>query len=147
VRPAFFRDLTQSRMVFPYRRFGTTSLSRLQGSNSPIPLKLHALEDGTIRCPETSVAKCHFALRKTPEDHRSHFHRGGSRESRIKLRSAVPGAFAVAILLVHMTNLVPRFAEVILPLQTFVHWLKHFQQRGIPGPSIRPVHNIAKSYY
>jgi hypothetical protein len=59
---ALFWDLTQRRMVFPYRRFRTTYRSHLQeGPFKTVP----------IGYPETSVRKHHSMLRKIPEERRS----------------------------------------------------------------------------
>ena len=38
---------------------------------------------GPIGCPETSVRNCHYTLRNSPEEHRSHLLRGGSLKSRL----------------------------------------------------------------
>jgi hypothetical protein len=38
---------------------------------------------GPIRCPETSVKEYHSTLRNTPEERRSHQHRGGSLKSEL----------------------------------------------------------------
>jgi hypothetical protein len=108
VRSALFWDITQRRVVILYRRFGTTFRSHLQGWRSPIrvgsrlnrvfflqafysswtswPLKM-----GPISCPETSVNEYHSTLRYTPEERRSHQHRGGSLKLRIiGFSSSVP---------------------------------------------------------
>jgi hypothetical protein len=45
-----------------------------------------ALKMEPIRCPETSVKDYHSTLRYTPEDCRSHQHRGGSLESSMRLK-------------------------------------------------------------
>jgi hypothetical protein len=57
IRSALFWGLTQRRMVILYRRFGTHTLSRNEDY--------------------------HPTLLKTPEERRSHQHRGGSPKSRI----------------------------------------------------------------
>jgi hypothetical protein len=44
------------------------------------------LKRGPIRCPETSVQNYHLWPRNTPEERRSHIHRGGSLKSRTFLR-------------------------------------------------------------
>jgi hypothetical protein len=36
---------------------------------------------GPIGCPETSIRNYHSTLRKTPEERKSHLHRGGSLKS------------------------------------------------------------------
>jgi hypothetical protein len=56
------------RVVIPYRRFGTTYESHLQGSEqlwSALPLKM-----GPVCCPEKSVGNYHSALRKIPKESR-----------------------------------------------------------------------------
>jgi hypothetical protein len=58
---------------------GTDTLSRNVGLT---------LEDGPTRSPETSVKDYHSALRNTPEERRSHHHRGGSLRSRILSRKS-----------------------------------------------------------
>ena len=63
MRSALFWDLTQRRMVVYYRRFGTTNLYHLQGSGSPKRFFLECV---------ASVANCDSALRKIPEERRSH---------------------------------------------------------------------------
>ena len=94
LRSALFWGLTQQKLVIPYRRFGTTYLSHLQGSGSSLvpssrvivstsggltwPLKM-----GPIGCPETSVRSYQSTLRKIPEESRYHLHRGGSLKSHI----------------------------------------------------------------
>ena len=67
---ALFRDFTQRGKAFPYRRFGTTFPSHLQGSRSP--------RLAPIGCPQTSVQNCLFTLRKITEKSRSRIHRSGS---------------------------------------------------------------------
>ena len=56
---ALFWLITQRTVLIPYRRFGTTYQSHLQGSRSP-------------SCPETSVRNCHYTLRNDPKERRSH---------------------------------------------------------------------------
>ena len=64
MRSLLFWDVTQRRLVIIYRRFGTTYLSRLQGSSSSArPLKIRP-----IRCPETSVNNYQSTLRNIPEE-------------------------------------------------------------------------------
>lgn len=74
---ALFSDLTQRRLTVYYRRFGTTSLSHLQGSCSTGLLKMRQ-----IGCSETSVRDHQFALRKIPEANVYHLHRCGCPKSR-----------------------------------------------------------------
>jgi hypothetical protein len=71
--------ITQRRVVFLYRRFGTTYRSHLQGQRSSRrvtkswtswPFKM-----GPIRCPETSVKDYHSKLRNIPEERRHFQHR------------------------------------------------------------------------
>ena len=50
-------------VVVPYGRFGTTC---------------RCPEDGTDRCPETSVINYHYSMSNNPEEHSSHPFRGGS---------------------------------------------------------------------
>jgi hypothetical protein len=78
----------QRRFAIPYRRFGTTYLSHLQGLRNLriIPRTtefLDALKMVSICFPETSVRNYHSALLNVPEERTSHLHRGG----RLKLRS------------------------------------------------------------
>jgi hypothetical protein len=66
-RYALFWGIRQRRVVILYRRFGTTH-----------PLGLFdPSRMGRIRCPETSVNDYHSTLRNTPEERKSHLHRGG----------------------------------------------------------------------
>jgi hypothetical protein len=80
LRSALFRGVTQRRVVILYRRFGTTNRSNKAGLLhwTSWPLKV-----GQIRCPETSVKDFHSTLRSTPEERRSHQHRGGNLKPRI----------------------------------------------------------------
>jgi hypothetical protein len=75
MRSALFWDITQRRVVIPYRRLGTTYRSHLQGSRSPSriassrnswPFKMEP-----IRRTETSVKDNHSTLRNTSEECRS----------------------------------------------------------------------------
>jgi hypothetical protein len=80
MRYAIFWYFTQRSMVTPFRRFGTTYLSHLQGSSSPkttCPLKMEPM-----CCPETSARKYNSTLRKIPKERRCHLYRGGSLKSR-----------------------------------------------------------------
>jgi len=77
-------------VVIPYRRFGATSRSRLQGLRNPrrkpaiLGCAVYTGEDGIGRfCPETSVRNYHYTLRNIPEEHRSHVLRGERLNSRI----------------------------------------------------------------
>jgi hypothetical protein len=79
---ALFWDITQRRVVVPYRRFGTTYRSHLQGPSSFSGTVCPA-KRGPIGCPETSVQNFHSALRNIPEECRYHLSRGGSLRSRI----------------------------------------------------------------
>ena len=58
-------------------------------SGSSVPTFLDNLSVGPIGCPESSVQNYHSTLRNIPEDHRSHLHRGGSLNSRVKACSAL----------------------------------------------------------
>ena len=77
---ALFWDITQCRLVFPHRTFGTTSRPHLQTSRDP-------RFSWPRFCPETSIRNYHPTLRNIPEEHRSHIHRGGSQKSRHKMSS------------------------------------------------------------
>jgi hypothetical protein len=81
---ALFWGVTQRRVVILYWRFGTTYLSHLQGSRSP--MKLHwpslPLKMGPIYCPETSVKDYHSTVCHTAEERRFNQHCGGSLTSR-----------------------------------------------------------------
>jgi hypothetical protein len=79
LRSALFWGVTQRRVVIPYSRFRTTYRSSEAGVLhwTSWPLKM-----GPIRCPETSVKGYHSTLRNTPEERRSHQHRGGSLKPR-----------------------------------------------------------------
>ena len=67
LRSSIFWDISQRRVVIPYRRFGTTYRFYLQRSRI-VPGLL--LKMGPIRCPETSVRKYHCNLRNIPEERR-----------------------------------------------------------------------------
>ena len=75
-------------VVTPYRRFGTTYRSHIQGSRG---LDSWPVKMGPIGCHETSVRKYHSILRNIPEDHISHVLRGwnpkSSKTDRIYLSS------------------------------------------------------------
>jgi len=58
-------------VVIPYRRFGTTYRSHLQGSRIR-----------TDSCPGTSVRNYHYSLSNDPEERSSKLLRGGSLKSR-----------------------------------------------------------------
>jgi hypothetical protein len=90
MRSPLFWDIMRRRMVIVYRRFGKTYRSHLQGVKCRIgpiftgqqsdswPMKM-----GQIICPETSVNDYHSTLLNTPEERRSHQHRGGSLKSKL----------------------------------------------------------------
>jgi hypothetical protein len=59
---ALFSDVTQRRVVIPYRRLGTNYRSE----RTSWPLNM-----GPICCPETSVRNYHSTLRNIPEECRS----------------------------------------------------------------------------
>jgi hypothetical protein len=71
---ALFWGVTQRRVVFVYRRFGTTYRSHLQDFVDFLTLE-------PIRCVETSIQDYHSTLRNITEEHMSHGHRGGSLKS------------------------------------------------------------------
>ena len=74
-----FCNVTQRRVVSPFRRFGTTCGSYLQGPSwTSWPYKTEP-----IGSPETSVRNYHSTLRNIPEERRSHIHRGESLNSHI----------------------------------------------------------------
>ena len=64
----------QNRVVIPYRRFGTTYRSRLQGSRNPTRRILSSIslpfKMGQIGCPKMSVRNNHSTLRCIPAEHR-----------------------------------------------------------------------------
>jgi len=70
---ALFWVITQRIVAIPYRRFGTTYRSHLQGQEIQLffliswPMKI-----GGTGCPETSVRNYHYTLRNNPEERRSH---------------------------------------------------------------------------
>jgi hypothetical protein len=70
LRSTLLWDITQRRVVILYRRFGSKKIYSTWTSWS--------LKMGPIRWPETSVNDYHSTLRNTPEERRSHQHRGGS---------------------------------------------------------------------
>ena len=59
MRPEYFQNFKQREMIVPYRRFGSTYQSHLQGYSSPRRKSLSwtavTLKMGQIGCPETSV--------------------------------------------------------------------------------------------
>jgi len=63
MKSALFWDITQHRVEIPYRRFGTTYRSHLQGSRTLWPLKMRPTSS-----PETSVRNYHSTLRNIPEE-------------------------------------------------------------------------------
>jgi hypothetical protein len=67
-----YGHITHRMVVTPYRRFGTTYRSRLQGQ-------------GPKGCPETSARNYHYTLRlrNSSEKRRSHLLRGGSLKLRL----------------------------------------------------------------
>ena len=71
-RTALFWAVTQRVVVIPYRRFGKTFRSHLQG-----PRITSILENGSLTLedetgsPETSVKNYHYTLRNTPEERSS----------------------------------------------------------------------------
>jgi len=69
-RTALLWAITQRVGVIPYRSFGTTYQSNLQGS------KIEMMEP--IGCPETSVMNYNYSLHISPEERCSHQLRGGS---------------------------------------------------------------------
>jgi hypothetical protein len=58
--------------------------SRVKKSKKQVPeiLDFWHLKMGPVRCPDTSVKDYHSTVRNTPEECRSHQHRGGSLKSR-----------------------------------------------------------------
>ena len=69
-RSALIRNVTQRAVAIP------SSSSSFLSCLDSWPLKM-----GPIGCPETSVRNCHFTLRDSPEQRRSHLFRGGSLKS------------------------------------------------------------------
>jgi hypothetical protein len=90
--------LTQFRMVFSYRSFGTIYGSNLKLSSlTAWPLKM-----GLWDCSETSVTNYQSTLDNIPKERRSHLHGGGSLRPRTDLSfsksffgedSRLPGVF------------------------------------------------------
>jgi len=80
---ALFWYLMQRKIVIPCRRFGTPYQAHLQRSSSSRinSLKIWPWKIGPIGCPETSAWIYHTKLGKSPEDRRTHLHRGGSLKS------------------------------------------------------------------
>ena len=60
MRSALFWVITQHRVVIPYRRFGTTYRSHLQGSRNPRRKSSWNLKMEPIGCPEMLVTNYHF---------------------------------------------------------------------------------------
>jgi hypothetical protein len=81
-----FWNITQRRVVVPYRRFGRTYRSHLKGFFSSSHLKM-----GPLRCPETSVKDYHSTLHNIPEERIYHVYRGASLKSRDTQISMVTG--------------------------------------------------------
>ena len=77
-RTALFLVIMQRVVVIPYRHFGTTYWSHLQGSR----LDSWPLKKGPIGCHETSVRNHHYSLHNSPENRNSHLLRGGSLKPR-----------------------------------------------------------------
>jgi hypothetical protein len=84
VRTALFWAITQRIVVFPYRRFGTTYGSHLQGARNQ---DYWLMKMGMMGCPETSVINYHYTLRNSPEECSYHPIRGGSVKSNSKFFS------------------------------------------------------------
>jgi len=63
-------DITQRRVAIPYRRFGTSYRSHMQGPRNP---KV---------CSETAVRNHKSTLRNIAEQSKSYLHRGGNSKSR-----------------------------------------------------------------
>jgi len=77
LRYSLFWNFTHSKLVVSYGRFGTTHRSHFQDSRRPVRFFLECLrlEDGTDGLSQST-------LRISPEERRSHSHRGGSLKSR-----------------------------------------------------------------
>jgi hypothetical protein len=63
MRSALFWDITQRRLLIPYRRFGTVCQS--------VTLDVGSLKMGPKRCPETSLKDYHSSLRNISEERKS----------------------------------------------------------------------------
>jgi hypothetical protein len=117
MRSALFWDITQRLVEIVYRRFGTTYQSHLQGSRtsascgSNLPTFRNNVSSPSSRVKdvftskmgpmlsETSVKDFHTTPRNTPEERRSHQHRGGSLRSSFILHRRVqtdPGAISAS---------------------------------------------------
>jgi hypothetical protein len=82
LKTAFFWAITQRLVLIPYRRFGVTYRSHLQGSRNQLdslPLRMVP-----IGCLEMSVRNYHYLLRNSPEKRSSHLLRGRSLISRMQ---------------------------------------------------------------
>lgn len=71
MRSALCWDFMQRKVVTPYRRFGTTYPSYLQGPT--VQEAAWSLKSSPIGYPETSVRDYHSTLRKIPKERRSYF--------------------------------------------------------------------------
>jgi len=82
MRTALFWVIAQRAVVIPYRRFGTTYRSHLQGSRIldfygcfgttyRSHLQVVPMNMGPIGCPETSVRNYLCSLRNSPEERSS----------------------------------------------------------------------------
>jgi len=82
MRWAFFWDFTQRRLIVRNPRFGTTCRSHPQEPSSYSAWAAWPQKMGPIGLVETSVTNCRSTLRNSPEERRSHWHRGESLKSR-----------------------------------------------------------------
>jgi hypothetical protein len=80
VRSVIIWDITQRKLVIPYRRFGTTYRFHLPR------VKNLLLKMEPIGCPETSAQDYNCTLRDIPENPKSHLRRCGSLKSLIHYR-------------------------------------------------------------
>jgi hypothetical protein len=65
-------EITQSRVLTLYWRFGTCRSRLQQGSRVKSSCTAWPLKMGPMRCSETSVKVYHLTLRNTPDERRSH---------------------------------------------------------------------------
>ena len=68
ITSVLFWNTAQRRVVIPYRRFGTTYQSHLEGSRKP---NSWPSTMGLVGCPHTSLSNYHHTLRNIPEHRRS----------------------------------------------------------------------------
>jgi hypothetical protein len=111
MKTVFFWAVMQRVVINPYRRFGATYRSLLQGL---IIQDLWPFKMRPIGCPETSARTCHYSLRNTPQ-------KSSSFLKTCSFRGKIPEVLAATKSSTNISRKYPR--HIIKVDQSFRDWL------------------------